>query len=199
MSESLLKEEPESEMVNILVLSIRAGLKLPLVIYSFVRDFKHGLGSAKLNGKWGLIDNAGNTVLGHRFRNVEPQNGQLMKVVKKKYWDFIPLDTSYETDVWIEPDHTPRYSEIFETVKGKFGYDDIHAPREKIIVASSGQLFGLANMSGAILFDPKFEKITYRDGLYKVVNDGNIGYLNEKGEWIYPTEKADPAARMKDE
>ncbi|MEZ4849160.1 MAG: WG repeat-containing protein [Bacteroidia bacterium] len=161
--------------------------ELPTEMFDWTINFQNGLAGVKKEGRWGVIDYQGNLVVDYRFGEIEVVGNRKIKAYKDG-WKLVQTDTIPAEFTWVDPNTLPVYSDIFETVKGKFGYDEIHPPKEKTIVAYCKQLYGLANTKGDILYDTRFEKITFRDGLYKVVVDGNISYLNVAGEWVYPKE-----------
>ena len=166
--------------------------ELPTPIFKWAKNYKYGLAVVKSDEGLGVIDYEGNLVLNYRnYWDIDVVSNRKIKAQVDRFSsELIKLDSIPSPFNWVDPDSIQIYSEIFETVKGKFGYDDIHPPKEGVIVASCNQLYGLADTKGKILFDTKFEKVSYRDGLYKIVVDGNISYLTPEGEWIYPRKKA---------
>jgi len=72
--------------------------------------------------------------------------------------------------------------------KSYLPYAQVAAPSEGIMVARSEKLYGLMDLSGNVLIDSECESITARGGWFRIVKDGNIGYLNAAGNWLYPVE-----------
>lgn len=74
---------------------------------------------------------------------------------------------------------------LFEKINRKYGYVNIHPPKDGMVIAETDHLLGLLDLQGKWLIEPRYESIQYRDGLYKIVNNGDVGYLDESGEWIW--------------
>ncbi|MEM7373468.1 MAG: WG repeat-containing protein [Bacteroidota bacterium] len=74
---------------------------------------------------------------------------------------------------------------LFEKINRKYGYVNIHQPKNGMVIAETDRLLGILDHQGKWLIHPVYESIQYRDGLYKIVNNGDIGYLDENGSWIW--------------
>lgn len=154
--------------------------------YSMVKNFRQGISAVRLDGKWGAIDQRGDTVISPVHNGIQiSRKGEVRVLGENKFWRELTLQQMPKIIYRPGTDTASVYGEIFRWVKGHFGYDEIRGPREGIIVASCDKLYGLARTTGEILFEPRFEKVRARGGLYKVVEDGNIGYLNGTGAWVY--------------
>ncbi|MEM7654496.1 MAG: WG repeat-containing protein [Bacteroidota bacterium] len=149
-----------------------------------VRPYKHSMAAVKSQGKWGLLNLEGDTILPMKFDDLVVLDYAKVKVLNKKRerWEVLDLRSQMPP----RPLATVEAPDLSEELQEIFGYDEVHPPSEDMVVATCNQLLGLVNERGEVLFSPMFEQIHYRDGLYQVILDGNIGYLNSQGTWVYP-------------
>lgn len=164
--------------------------------YRSVDTFSYQMGLVQQKKLYGVVDQQGQFV-------VDPTYGSIV-VVGYGRFRVRKVNSFYYEDLDIRknlPQHSmiqARELSLFDKVTGKFGFDLIHDPHESVSVAERKQLLGLMTYDGNILFEPQFETIRYVNGLYKVIKDGEIGYVNHGGDWVFPitdSQKNGPVSR----
>lgn len=66
------------------------------------------------------------------------------------------------------------------------GHKQIQASDDQIYVTQTDRLFGLMDRFGKVLVEPKYEHIRYHNGLFQIIENGKVGYMNAAGEWLHP-------------
>ncbi|MEM7373481.1 MAG: WG repeat-containing protein [Bacteroidota bacterium] len=152
--------------------------------YRSVDTFAFQMGLVRTKNKYGVVDQKGNFVVDPTYAAIVIVNYGRFRVKKYRnsYWE----DLDIRKRLPAKPFIVPQKISLFEKVTKKFGYDRLHEAHESVSVAECDQLLGLMTYDGKMLFEPQFEMVRYINGLYKVIKDGEIGYVNHRGEWVFP-------------
>lgn len=176
--------------------------------YDRAESFRDGV--ARVQGgrprRWGAINAAGDTLLPFIYDRIKHLPGGWLSCKLR--------DSTSERSRWVYMDTygIPSHHQDYDSAKsirgtelailgrhGKEyvidvdsspitnpGYDKILAAGQDVILGQSRGLLGLIDRKGKEIFPPQFEEIIYRDGLYRVHLNGQVGYLNNEGAWIRP-------------
>lgn len=138
---------------------------VPLV-YRTVRQNKHGILSClNHNEQWEYFDQYGIPLSHNKYNKASEY---------KKNWSKVELgDFSYLMDLDAQLVTNP-------------GYNDIISWESPQILAMSQYRKGIIDRVGHEILAADYEQIHFFDGLYQVINNGQVGYLDEKGRWIWP-------------
>lgn len=175
-------------------------------IYTKVNPFKgdraavgkKGINSTEIS--WGFIDKEGNEIVPLIYKEVmQSTDGVLMCKNTRGEWYYfdaygIPIsnDTfknaeAYKHSLSKATINSKRY---LLATNGKRitnpGYDDILDWNDIHILSTNTKRKGLISRAGKEILAPTYDQIHFYDGLYQIVNDGKVGYMDEKGTWVWP-------------
>ena len=142
--------------------------------------------------KFGAINQKGAWIFKPKFWEISRENDTL-KARDKKGWHTHALFKSTQST-----DNTPKYRYTqkqplwVKHLEQRDPYSpaiySIQDANEGMRIGISSAVKGLIRRNGEVVFPPIFDAITWKDGLYKVIKNGNIGYLDKEGNWVYPKE-----------
>ncbi len=171
--------------------------------YEFVRDYENGTALVKINGKWGMIDEAGGTLLEPEFDDIdfvtEAENRILRIVANKEKYGII--DSTGKVIVEAIYDDVTSCSEnrvgvkkgekwAFADIKGRlvtpFKYEKVQSFSEGVAAVRFGRKWGYINTNGDQVIEHKFRKVgNFRGGLAWARESGSfIGYIDKRGDTI---------------
>jgi hypothetical protein len=176
--------------------------------YAAAQAFESGLAAVAggVPRRWGAINQAGDTLIPFRYERMERLPGgwiacrtrdSLTNRTKWVYLDRYGVPRSQQQFEEIRPVPGTRLAIAREMGQELLldetgtplinpGYEKIRTVGKEIVVGEINNLHGLVTRKGEILLQPTYEQIHYRDGLFQVIHQQQIGYLNQQGIWIRP-------------
>jgi len=142
--------------------------------------------SCYTNGKWGVIDNSGNTV-------IEPTYDEMIVVPNKNTPVFIctynvnDADGTYQTKAINQKNE--EILKGYDTVQALDNYDSKQNVwyEDNVLKVSKAGKYGLIDFSGNQILPCQYDDITTLKGVKSsliVKEDGNVGLVNDKGQVI---------------
>ena len=136
---------------------------------SQIGDFKEGLATAILNGKYGYINQEGKETIPCIYDSVCDFKDGYGKIQKDKLWGMVNIEGK----------------EVFP-----IKYDSIQDFHEHIAIASAGGKFVLLKDNGSIV-DVCCEttdnyQFNFKNNYLKVIRDGKIGFVDKQGSEVVP-------------
>ena len=165
-----------------------------------VRSFSENCFPARVNGKWGFMDNQGNWLIKPRFDNAREFSDGLAPVATNDHWGLIDKKGN-----WVVPakfDGIQRFSQGFAAArKGLYsGYIDrkgnwiVKPCFSAAFPFSDG--FAAAQLadgqwtfvhSSGVMTKPRYYRVrSFSEGLAAVEEDNKWGYINTSGKWVIP-------------
>lgn len=156
----------------------------------FTCDFKNGVGLILKNGRRGMIDRDGKTLIDFVYTDVIPQwNNKVIWANTGGLW----MQSNDKASIFVEGgkwsllnwdgqklcsesfDHVGNFAEGLAYIEIKAGGENLHR-------------FGVIDCAGNIIVKPKYTAIgeCYSDGAIKVCIDGKWGMIDRKGNEIVP-------------
>ncbi len=133
--------------------------------FSSGRDFSEGLAAVYNNGKYGFINDRGDTVIDFQYDAVLNFSEGLASVVINRKFGFI----NTKGEAIIEPQ--------FEWV-GEFS--------EGLASVKRGKLYGFISKDGEISIEPQFDNVkSFNGGFASVQSEGKWRRINRNGEYVH--------------
>jgi hypothetical protein len=131
-----------------------------------------------LNGKWGLINKEGKTLIAHQFLDVKNISEGYTWVKEHEYWGLIDSLGNYI----IKPDE--RVPLIYGTNVSFKNFSELHYG---LIRYQTKEMYGYQNTNLTVAIPAKYDKATdFKNGLATVNQDGYWGVIDTKGNLVIP-------------
>lgn len=189
-------------------------LKFTLAEAKFCSNFKEGLASVEVNGKWGYIDQTGKMIINPQFSSAYCFSEGLAAVQSfgnqdpdsppsntDQKWGFIDKKGNIVINYQFEDSDDPRFIDGVASVKqgDKYGFIDkkgkfVINPQfdyashvsDGFAVIKQGSTYGYIDKSGKIVINPQFEDARdFQNGNAAVKSsEGKWGYIDKEGKYI---------------
>ncbi|OBR89871.1 KWG leptospira [Clostridium ragsdalei P11] len=159
--------------------------------------FTNGLAAVKQNSKWGLINSSGKIVTEPQYDAVYGFYNGLMRVRKGSSYGFLKSDgtllsgcnyaNAYDfNDGYAAVEEVSTWGLIDKSGNFKsFNFDELKSPILGLIPVKKDKHWGLSDMSGKIVLEPKYTDISYlNSNLIKVSSGDKRGAIDKKGNLI---------------
>ncbi|MEM7654495.1 MAG: WG repeat-containing protein [Bacteroidota bacterium] len=156
------------------------------------RSFQYHLGAAyKQVGDfkfWGAIDANGQTII--PFENIDVR---LLEYGVAEV-DKVDVNGTAWRKVDVREAMPPRpirqaalsaQAQILQVIEDRYGYTDVQVQADGSFLAKTDQKVGILTHAGNWRYEPEYESITFREGLYKLTRGNDIGYLDRAGNWVW--------------
>jgi hypothetical protein len=159
------------DRVSIRVISVDSAGKVSRPEYpEQIRDFQEGLAAARVDTKWGYIDEAAKFVIAPQFDNAYHFSEGLAQVMVGDRWGFISRNGAYVTP--------PQFDSVDEFTHG-------------LAPVKAGGKWGFVDTTGRLVIAPRFNRVSYFFGLGPVEIGDTWIFIDRSGNEVFRPEPSD--------
>lgn len=148
----------------------------PRMKFQQIGPFINGVAMAKIETKWGLIDPDGNHLTEFKYYEISPLADGLYRVrIKTKQYNFLRPDGTH-----LFPYNFSFINEFDE--RGYAIFFNEPSKKEKEVNPEAKTLYGIAHISGIIVFPPIYEHIALVEN---ESNDVYFAYIGHQGYYLF--------------
>ena len=164
------------------IVDVNGRVMIPATMkYRSIYNFKNGVARAYQDGKWGLIDDAGNKVGAFDYQFVDDWGEEFYKVEKGAKKNIMRPDGSIVLQDW--------YNDVFKVKKGYFAFGN--TIRKSKTNPKTRYIEGVAHVSGDIIFPMIFERIRwFEDDMALYAEIGTKPYILTLNGGIYDPQQS---------
>ena len=159
--------------------------------YRRATDFGYRVSIARKKKKYGVLNMEGKWVIRPRFSKISIQEDTFLVSRNGVKWKIpfqkknIPVDQASRDIVHKEK---IALSEIAinknSEIKRRHQLDFLNLPSEGIQIGGFKRQIGIIHKNGTVIFPPSAERIAYKQGLFRIYKNDQIGYLTTDGKWV---------------